>query len=126
MNIHKYTSPSGENMIALSESDYYALILTDEDRADIAIVDNFYRRLAAGEEEMIPSEMVDRILNGKNLTRVWREHRGLTIKALAAMIDVAPAYLSQIETGKRDGTVKTMQRIAKALGLKLDDLVSMD
>jgi transcriptional regulator with XRE-family HTH domain len=75
---------------------------------------------------MVPSEIVDRILNGENLTRVWREHRGLTIKALAAMIDVAPAYLSQIETGKRDGTVKTMQRIAKALGLKLDDLVSMD
>jgi DNA-binding XRE family transcriptional regulator len=126
MNVQLVKTPIGDDMILISKADYNALMESHDDNIDLIAIAELRRKIAAGEEEMIPSEMVDRILNGENLTRVWREHRGLTIKALAAMIDVAPAYLSQIETGKRDGTVKTMQRIAKALGLKLDDLVSMD
>ena len=51
--------------------------------------------------------MVDRILNGENLVRVWREHRGLTVSALAQMAGIAQPYLSQIETGKREGTLQT-------------------
>jgi DNA-binding XRE family transcriptional regulator/anti-sigma28 factor (negative regulator of flagellin synthesis) len=126
MNVQLVKTPIGDDMILISKADYNALVESHDDNIDLIAIAELRRKIASGEEEMVPSEMVDRILNGENLTRVWREHRGLTIKALAAMIDVAPAYLSQIETGKRDGTVKTMQRIAKALGLKLDDLVSMD
>ncbi|MGE0211055.1 MAG: helix-turn-helix domain-containing protein, partial [Parvibaculaceae bacterium] len=37
--------------------------------------------------------------------------------------DIAQPYLSQIETGKREGTIRTMKRIAEALGVQLDDLV---
>lgn len=38
-------------------------------------------------------------------------------------LGLAPAYLSQIETGKRDGTLETYRKIAEALNLTLDDLV---
>jgi transcriptional regulator with XRE-family HTH domain len=37
-------------------------------------------------------------------------------------VGLAPAYLSQIETGKRDGTLETYRKIAEALNLTLDDL----
>ena len=33
------------------------------------------------------------------------------------------AYLSRIETGKRDGTVGTMRKLAEALRLSIDDLI---
>ncbi|MGD8817393.1 MAG: helix-turn-helix transcriptional regulator, partial [Acidobacteriota bacterium] len=36
---------------------------------------------------------------------------------------IAAAYLSQIETGKRDGTVATVKRLAAALEVSVDDLV---
>ncbi|MCF4129475.1 helix-turn-helix domain-containing protein [Methylobacterium sp. SyP6R] len=94
-----------------------------ESQADRLAVAEFRRRLAAGEEEMIPVEVVDRLLSGENRVRVWREHRGLTATALAEKAGIAQAFLSQIETGRREGTVETLRKLARALDLTLDDLV---
>lgn len=89
---------------------------------DHAAVAEFRARLAAGDEELIPSGIVGRLLAGENPVRVWRSHRGLTVTELAEKAGVAQPYLSQIETGRRDGTLETMRRIAAALGVTLDDL----
>ncbi len=113
----------GEDFVALSREAYERLVEAAEDAADSAAIARFEQRLAAGEEEFVPSVMVDRILAGENLVRVWREHRGLTVSALAEMAGIAQPYLSQIETGKREGTLQTMKKIAGALRVKLDDLV---
>jgi DNA-binding XRE family transcriptional regulator len=113
----------GEAFVALSRDAYDRLVEAAEDAADAAAIARFEQRLAAGEEEFVPSAMVDRILAGENLVRVWREHRGLTVSALAEMAGIAQPYLSQIETGKREGTLATMKKIAGALRVKLDDLV---
>lgn len=113
----------GEAFVALSRDAYDRLVEAAEDAADSAAIARFEQRLAAGEEEFVPSAMVDRILAGENLVRVWREHRGLTVSALAEMAGIAQPYLSQIETGKREGTLATMKKIAGALRVKLDDLV---
>ena len=94
-----------------------------EDAADSAAVEAFRRRLAAGEEELIPAEMVMRMVAGESPVRVWREHRGLTMAALAERAGIARPYLSQIETGKRDGTAQTMKKLALALDVTVDDLI---
>ena len=94
-----------------------------EATADIEAVREFRRRMALGEEELVPSEVVDRLLAGDSPIRVWREHRGLSAKALADEIGIAPAFLSQIETGKREGAVETLKKIAAALRVKVDDLI---
>lgn len=83
----------------------------------------FQQKLAAGEQKFVPSEIVDRLVAGESLVRIWREHRGLSTKVLAAKAEIAQPCLSQIETGKREGTVRTMKQIAEALGVQLDDLV---
>jgi len=95
---------------------------TDEDREDAAAVVEFRRKLAAGEEELIPAAIVDRIIDGENKVRVWREYRGITLPDLAEKAALSPAYLSQIETGSRAGTIDVMKRIAEALGMLPDDL----
>ena len=46
-----------------------------------------------------------------------------TAAALAKKAGIASAYLSQIETGKREGTVETYRKLASALGITLDDLI---
>jgi DNA-binding XRE family transcriptional regulator len=73
-------------------------------------------------QETVPIELVDRMLAGENPVRLWREHRGLTLEALAAKAGVGKGYLSQIETGARKGPVETRRKIAVALGVDLDDL----
>ena len=79
--------------------------------------------MSAGEDEIIPGEFADRILDGENPVRIWREYRGLSIKALAEKVGISAAYLSQIENGVREGSVRTMKALAMALNLDLADLV---
>ena len=50
-------------------------------------------------------------------------HRGLKQGELAAAAGIHPVYLSQIETGKRSGSTRTLAAIAKALGVIVDDLI---
>lgn len=118
------TTPEGERMVVLSERDYRALLQARDDAEDLNAVRLFKNRIKRGEEELLPAAMVDAILNGENRLRVWREHRGLTALALAKAAGIAAAYLSQIETGKRDGTIETYRKLAKALRVSLDDLIS--
>lgn len=75
------------------------------------------------DEEAVTVAVIDRLLAGDNPIRVWREHRGLSLSALAAAAGVGKGYLSQLETGERQGPTATLKRIAEALGVDLDDLV---
>jgi ribosome-binding protein aMBF1 (putative translation factor) len=74
------------------------------------------------DQESVPAEMVDRLLAGENPVKIWREYRGLSQRALAAQAGLNFAYLSQIETGARKGTIETRKKLAQALGVDLDDL----
>lgn len=118
------TTPGGEELVLLPKDEYERLVEAAEDLADIAAYDEAMRKLAAGEDELIPSEIVDRLLfSDESPVRVWRDHRGLTVKELAEAAGISASYLSQIETGSREGTLETMARIARALRVDLDDLV---
>lgn len=117
------TAPSGERMVVLPEAEFVQLLDAVEDAEDAAAVHRFKQKLAAGEEELIPAEYVYRMLDGENRVTVWREFRGLSGKELAKAAGIAPSYLSNIETGKRDGTIGTMKKIAEALKVTIDDLV---
>jgi DNA-binding XRE family transcriptional regulator len=123
MGAQTITTSSGERLIVLTETDYNQLVEAADDMADRAAVDSFHRKVASGEEELVPAAIVDRILSGENRIRVWREHRGLTLQMLAERTGIAQPLLSQIETGGREGTVETLRKIAAALSLTIDDLV---
>ncbi len=73
--------------------------------------------------EYFPSEMVDRLLDGDNPNKVWREHRGMTQEALATAGGVTKGFISHLESGKKEASVKTLKAIARALDCDLDDLV---
>ena len=122
-NLSTFTTPGGEEMVILSRHDFDLLVAASDDLADIAAYDQTKARLAVGEDEMVPAKIVDDILNGQNPVRVWRLHRGQSVSELAAATRLSPAYLSQIETGKRRGQADTLKLIAAALGVSVDDLI---
>lgn len=93
------------------------------DAADIAAADKIMADIRSGKSELIPGKIVDRLLDGENRIRVWREHRGLSATELAAKAEISGAYLSELETGKKTGTVDTLGKLATALNDDLDDLV---
>lgn len=59
---------------------------------------------------------------GENV-RFYRNLRGLTQTALARLVQVAPAYISQIEANQRVPSLKVTRRIADVLGLEMSVLL---
>jgi DNA-binding XRE family transcriptional regulator len=117
------TTPSGERLVILPEAEFLAMRDALDSREDIEAVRSFEKKLASGDEELVPKEIVDRILKGENKVRVWRSYRGLTSRDLASAAGLSAPFISEIETGKKDGSVSAMKKIAVVLGVDLDDIV---
>jgi DNA-binding XRE family transcriptional regulator len=111
-----------DDSVTLSRADYEALIEALEDARDIALMRQIEARVAAGEDEYVPIDVAESLLAGESPVRVWRRYRGLSARALAHEAGVSTTYLSEIETGRKPGSLATMARIARALGVSLDDL----
>lgn len=120
--VQTITGPDGGELVVLPKPEFERLVAAAEDRADMAATARAEARLAAGEDELVPEEIADRLLAGHNPIRVWRRYRGLTQAALANAAGVPQSEISAIESGTRAGALKTHRAIAKALGLTLDDL----
>ncbi len=54
-----------------------------------------------------------------------RHELGLSRRDLADQSDVSYPYVSQIETGDRDPSLRTMRKLAEVLGLPVEQLASM-
>jgi len=117
------TTPSGDRMAILPLADYERLCARADEATDLAAYDEAKRKLASGEDELLSAAFAERILKGESPLRVWREYRGVSARDLAAAAEISAAYLSQIESGQREGTVSTMKALAEALKLSLDDVV---
>ena len=100
--------------------DYHRMIATLEDARDRAAIDRVLREDEAG--ETVPGEVVHAILDGAQPLRAWRQHRRLTLDGLARQVGVSKGYLSQIENGRKSGTLDLVRRLAAVLDVTLDDL----
>ncbi len=114
----RFVGDAGEHeVIILPRADYDALVERLEDlEATIAFA-------RTRDEELVPAQVVDRLLAGEAPVRVWRRHRGLKLQDLATRIGRSKAYLSEIECGKKTGSVQVLRAIARTLDVDLDDLV---
>ena len=106
----------------LPYEDYLRLIEQAELLEDIRDFDAISAAIERGDEELIPAEVVNAILDGKNPVKVWREYRGLTQQQLADAVEISKPYLPQIETGKRTGTTDVLSTTAKALDVSLEQI----
>ncbi|OGG31524.1 hypothetical protein A3A63_01070 [Candidatus Gottesmanbacteria bacterium RIFCSPLOWO2_01_FULL_46_9] len=59
---------------------------------------------------------------GKNIKRIRRK-KNLVQEKLAEMVKVTPKYIQYIESGKRSPSLKSLYKIAKALSVKVRDLM---
>jgi transcriptional regulator with XRE-family HTH domain len=55
--------------------------------------------------------------------KTLREAKGLSQDALAKKAKIAREYVNRLEAGRHDPTVGTLQRVAKALGISVRDLL---
>jgi len=110
-------------MITIPLEEYRRLQGAAADLDDLRAYDRVTADLAAGREELLPAEMVRRMVAGEAPLRVWREHRGLTQAALGEAAGVNRVQIAEIEAGRKSGSVETVRRLAQALGVAIEDLV---
>lgn len=116
-------TPAGEKMVILLKSEYDELVSSLEDLEDSLIVKRSRARIDAGEEELITDAELDDFLAAPTPLAFWRRKRGLTQATLAKKVGVTQAYLSEIESGKKEARVGVLKELAAALKVTMDELV---
>ncbi len=104
--------------------EYERLVAAAEMADDVLTYDHMKSKIRDGDHETIPSQVVNRLLDGENPIRVWREFRGLTQKQLAERIDITESELNKFESSIQEIRVQTMSRIASELNVIIDDMTS--
>ena len=107
--------------VVLPIENYREIISLLDDTEDCTAIDRALIEDKAG--ETVPSETVNAILNGVPPLRAWRQCRGFTLESLAERVGVSKGYLSQIENGRKPGTLGILRRISIVLSVTIDDLV---
>ncbi|MCW5590104.1 MAG: helix-turn-helix domain-containing protein [Legionellales bacterium] len=89
-------------------------------------LDHFKSLLTKGQEEFIPEEYAERLVQGENAIKVWREYRQIKQVDLAKRIGVSTPYLSQLENNSRSPSIEVLKKISIALNVSTDDLIQSD
>ena len=109
--------------VTIAKAEYERLCALDDDFGDLQAALAVETRIAAGADELVPARVADRLIDGEPPLRVWREYRGLSQSGLARTTGVNRVQIVEIESGRNTGSVRTLRRLADALGISVDDLV---
>ncbi len=113
----------GEKFALLPFAMWEQMVETLEDAQDIAQAKEIKRRIAAGDGEYFPEQVITDIVMGKNKIKVYREYRGMTQAILADKSGVSVDTIKRLETSAEGGSVKTIKAIANALSIDVDMLI---
>ena len=105
--------PGGESVVLVDESGRQFDVSTESLRAAL---DEGYRSRLLSEDDS------ERKVVGAKI-RAIRESVGLSQMELARRSGMAQESLSRVETGRRDPRLGTLQRLARGMGLSLDQLL---
>lgn len=73
---------------------------------------------------LIPNEVVGfMIRDDMTPFRAWREYLGLTQAEVAERADMTQAALSQIESGEHKARKATREKLARAMGISVEQLM---
>jgi DNA-binding XRE family transcriptional regulator len=124
MNVQVIEREGKPEWAILPYEEFLQLMEQAEMLQDISDYDQIVKAVETGEEETVPAELAYSLIEGENPVKAWREYRSLSQKQLAELANISIPFLSQIESGKRKASTKIMVRLAKALRVLVDDLVT--
>jgi DNA-binding transcriptional regulator YiaG len=123
----RYEKTAKGEVAILPRKDYEALVAkaaeADEDAGTARLVSRAREDVAAG-APLIPMEFAERIAGGEHPIRVLREWRGMTQMQVSHRTNLGQGYISDLESGRRKGTVAALRVIAEALRVPIDLLIT--
>lgn len=106
--------------ITLSRAAYEGMIEQIEDFEDMLALE---RARNTSESRRLPHLWVKRLLDGEHPLRVWRDYRQLTGQQLESLSGVPQSYISDIERDVKAGSARTLQKLARALDIAIEDIM---
>ena len=79
--------------------------------------------LASGASEKLTDADADAYLAAPTALAFWRAKRGLTQAELASKVGITSAHVAAIAKGRRGMSVDICAKLARALGVRMEDLV---
>jgi transcriptional regulator with XRE-family HTH domain len=115
---------SGEELVVLTRAEYDALILRIEDAledaADAALADARFAEIeASGNAALSPAATAVAIGYMRHVRRL----RGMTQSQLAELVGISQGALSDIESGRRNGSPAVMLKLAEVLGVPAEQFL---
>ena len=109
--------------VTITRAEYDRLCAAEEDFEDLRAALAARQRIEAGTEELVPATVADRLIDGENPLKAWREHRALSQSALARASGVNRVQIADIEADRATGSARTLRALADALRVTGDDLL---
>jgi len=81
-----------------------------------------FDQAVARNEEMLPAQWVDRLLNGETPLRVWREYRQMTQAELAQACGITSETIKAIELQTQQPDSELRAKLATCLRIDEDEL----
>lgn len=83
-----------------------------------------YRAMVStGNNKDLPDDVLDALAaRQESPVKIVRKHRGLTQAELAKASGLSRPYLTEIETGKKDGSIRAIKALAEALDVTVGQL----
>ncbi|KMO44644.1 transcriptional regulator [Methylobacterium tarhaniae] len=123
MTVVRTRTPSGEAIVILPEAEFERLRDLAEEAADARALAASLARLEAGEEELLSGDDLDALRAAPTPLAFWRGKRGLSVADLARQAGVPEERFSAVERGESIGDVQLYRRLARVLGVEIEDLV---
>lgn len=115
-HISYVTTPGGEELAILPRAELEKMMAA----VSHATALGEYR---SGRDPGLTADEMRELLASSSPLAFWRRRRGLTQAHLARQAGVAQNYVSDLETGKREGSPAQWLRIARVLDLPLEELI---
>ncbi len=119
----QYIEKDGRREYAIIPIDEYERLVAAAEMADdLLTYDHIKSKVDDEDSETLPSQVVNRLLDGENPIRIWREFRELTQQQLAERTKITEADLQQYESGSQEIDAQLLSRIANELQVRVDDI----
>ncbi|WOJ90459.1 type II toxin-antitoxin system HicB family antitoxin [Methylocapsa polymorpha] len=94
------------------------------DAADAPAHANGMADLVSGKEELLTAKEALALAEAATPLAFWRSKRVMTQGELAARAGVSQSAIADMERGERAGAAAVLKRVAEALGVRIEDLIS--
>ena len=108
---------TSKETVTLSRADYDALINRNNDLEDRLVA------VEADDGSRVPHRVAVAIIRGESPIAAFRAHLGVTLRDLAQKTGISASHLSEIERGRKAGSVSSLTRIARTFDTTIDALI---